>query len=257
MQDEITESAKAVQEVAKTTRAGIEASERLGGFVSMIINEPLENVVGILTDRLRFMRAERQLRLVDRWREIVKERKIEGPLRIVTPKVALPIIESASLEENDELQDLWANLLASAVDPQFEGLIRAAYIDIIKQLEVVDVHILNVVYESYKQWLEERLREKIVDDYYFSPLNHAVGKIDITERLGISFAAYENSVDNLMRVRCLASYVADETIDTEVNTVPNYAAVTVDYRYEFVCITLLGVSFVEACIGSGLPGGDS
>jgi len=254
MPDEITESAKAVQESAKTVRAGIEATQQLGSFVSRITTEPLETVVGILNDKLQFMRWERKLRLAARGREIIDERGIEGPLRPIPYKLALPIIENASLEDNDELQDLWANLLASAVDPKFDGLIRAAYIDIIKQLEVVDVHLLSVMYRSYKAWLDEKKRTAIQSDYYFSPIKHAVSKIDITERLGISFAAYENSVDNLMRVRCLASYVADETIDTEVNTVPNYAAVTVDYRYEFICITSLGVSFVEACTGSASGG---
>lgn len=250
MPDEITESAKAVQETAKTVRTGIEATQQLGKFVSRITTEPLETVMGILNDKLQFMRWERKLRLAERGREILRQRGIEGPIRPIPYKLALPIIEHASLEDNDELQDLWANLLASAVDPKFDGLIRAAYIDIIRQLEVVDVHLLNVVYESYKGWLDESLRTAIQKDYYFSPINYAVGKIDITERLGIGFAAYENSVDNLMRVRCLTSYVADETIDTEVNTVPNYADVTVDYRYEFICITSLGVSFVEACIDS-------
>ena len=118
MNNEIEESAKAIQEVAKTARTGIEATRRLGGLVSTIINEPVEAVVGMFTDRLQFMRAERQLRLADRWREILRERKIQGGLRTVPPKLALPIIENASLEEDDELQDLWANLLASAVDPR-------------------------------------------------------------------------------------------------------------------------------------------
>ena len=247
MPEEITESAKAIQETAKTVRSGIEATQELGRFVSRITTEPIETVMGILNDKLQFMRWERKLRLAERGREILRQRSIEGPLRPIPYKLALPIIENASLEDNDELQDLWANLLASAVDPKFGGLIRSAYIDIILQLEVVDVHILNIVYESFKHWLEKRERERIVDDYYFSPIDHAVSKVDITERLQITFATYENSIDNLMRVRCLASYVADETIDTEVHGVPNYAAVTVDSRYEFVCITSLGVSFVEAC----------
>src|SRR2546423_1007898 len=148
MNNEIEESAKAVQEVAKATRTGIEATQQLGGFVSRIINEPIETVVEILNDKLKFMRAERQLRLADRWLETLKERKIQGALRIVPPKLALPIIENASLEEDDELQDLWANLLASAVDPNYNGQIRSAFIDIIKQLEVVDVHILDVMFKE-------------------------------------------------------------------------------------------------------------
>lgn len=183
MPDEITESAKAVQESAKTVRAGIEATQQLGKFVSRITTEPLETVMGILNDKLQFMRWERKLRLAERGREILTERGIEGPLRPIPYKLALPIVENASLEDNDELQDLWANLLTSAVDPEFEGVIRSAYIDIIRQLEVVDVHLLNVVYESYKEWFDESQRTAIQKDYYFSPINHAVGKVDITERL--------------------------------------------------------------------------
>src|SRR6266566_1420752 len=144
MPDEITESAKAVQETAKTVRTGLEATQQLGRFVSRITTEPLETVMGILSDKLQFMRWERKLRLAKRGREILNQRGIQGSLRPIPYKLALPIVEHASLEDNDELQDLWANLLASAVDPKFEGLIRSAYIDIIRQLEVVDVHLLRL-----------------------------------------------------------------------------------------------------------------
>jgi hypothetical protein len=245
MFDEITESAKAAQETAKTVRTGIEATQELGRYVSRITDGPLETVMGILNDKLQFVRWERKLRLAERGREILDRRNIQGPLRIIPYKLAWPIIEHASLEDNDDLQDLWASLIASAVDPQFQGEIRSAYIDIIRQLEVVDVHILNVVFESYRKWLNERQRMQIVNGYYFSPIQNPVSKVDITDRLGITFAVYENSVDNLMRVRCLASYVEDETF--EVWDVSRQGSATVDHRYEFVCITSLGVSFVEAC----------
>ena len=224
MLDEVTETAKAVQETAKTARSGIEATQALGRFVSRITTEPLETVMGILNDKLQFMRWERKLRLAERGREILHQRGIQGPLRPIPYKLALPIVEHASLEDNDELQDLWANLLASAVDPKFEGLIRSAYIDIIKQLEVVDVHILNAVYESHKQWSEEeRSREKKPQP----PRFHLVSGVDISKKLSISSAVYENSIDNLIRVRCLACHLV-------INCGQVY-------------ITSFGVSFVEAC----------
>src|SRR5437867_6685930 len=101
--DELSEGAKAakegaiaVQEVAKATRAGIEATEKLGGFVSRIIGEPIDNVVGILTDKLRHMRWERQQRLTQRAQELIAERQIEGQMRIIPPKIAIPIIQNAS-----------------------------------------------------------------------------------------------------------------------------------------------------------------
>src|SRR5437588_10453696 len=99
MNEEISETAKAIQEVAKTTKAGIEATEKLGGFVSRITDEPLATINGIFSDRLRFIRWERQLRLYDRELEILRERGIENRTRTVPPKLALPIVEYASLEE--------------------------------------------------------------------------------------------------------------------------------------------------------------
>ena len=72
MSDEISETAKATQEVAKTTGKAIEAAEKLGCFVSRLVGEPFEEVSGMFTDRLRFMRWERLVRLVDRYYEIIK-----------------------------------------------------------------------------------------------------------------------------------------------------------------------------------------
>jgi hypothetical protein len=227
MPDEVSEVARAAQETAKTVRTGIEATQELGRFVSRITTEPLETVMGILNDKLQFVRWERKLRLAERGRQILDQRGIQGPLRPIPYKLALPIIENASLEDNDELQDLWANLIASAVDPKFEGLIRAAYIDIIRQLEVIDVHLLNAVYESYQQWLEERLREgKEPGSGYCLPIHHKVYKNHIIERLGISSSVYDDSTDNLIRVRCVGLYF---------------------YHSGEIFITFLGVSFVEAC----------
>jgi hypothetical protein len=147
--DEISETAKAAQEIAKTTSKALDVTEKVGSFVAKVIGEPVECAVGMLSDKLRFMRWERQIRMVDKCEEIIRQRQIEGKLRAVSPKLALPIMENASLEENDQLQDLWANLLASALDPSFKGVLRSAFIDVIKQLEVVDAYILNFLYKSY------------------------------------------------------------------------------------------------------------
>lgn len=258
MNDEISETAKAVQEVAKTTRKSIEATEKLGQFVARVTNESIEAVTGILADKLRFMRWERQLRLRDRLIEIVKERKLEGTFRVIPPKLALPIIESASLEENNELQDLWANLLASAIDPNFNGAIRSAFIDIIKQLEVIDVHILNAIYSRYKEWR--------INNPSLSPIEYPIDSWKIIMETGMEPAVYETSIDNLIRVRCITSYIEEKEIETEEEDTlgggydddgwqnMNYLAikkqneVTFDHQYKLICITSLGESFIEACM---------
>ena len=247
MDNEISESAKAVQEVAKTTRVGIEATEKLGGFVSRIIDEPLNNVIGILSDRLRFMRAERQLRLVDRWREIMDKRKISAQLRTVSPKLALPIIEAASIEENDELQDLWINLLTSAVDPNFNSIVRSAFIDIIKQLEVIDVHILSAIYEETVSKNLKYLNKYPSEARSRSFIKYGIRDWDVTQKLKVTSEIYEESVDNLMRVRCVAPYVEELSVDSEVDGKKYGETVSLVHEFEYVRITALGLSFIQAC----------
>ncbi len=236
--DDIVEIAKATQEVAKTTSKALDVSEKVGGFVAKVIGEPVECAVGMLVDKLRFLRWERQLRMVDRCEEIIKKRGIEGKTRSVPPKFALPIMENASLEEDNDLQDLWANLLSSALDPEFDGSLRSAFIDIIKQLETVDVHVLNLIYKYYKNALNV---QRISQDA--SPISIGLSKKDIIKKINMTPFVYENSIDNLMRVRCVSSLVIKIS-----SIMAGNEPMTVDKGYDVICITSLGIGFVEACM---------
>jgi hypothetical protein len=174
----------------------------------------------------------------------LKERGIEGALRIVPPKLALPIIENASLEEDDEMQDLWANLLASAVDPDFKGGIRSAFIEIIKQLEVVDVHTLNAIFEESRRKDDEG--KDALTNYLFKNL---VGPNRIVSKLNIDLQVYETSIDNLLRVKCVSSnveyqrYSRTDSYAGSRGDLLNYA------DYDLVCLTPLGISLISACTG--------
>jgi hypothetical protein len=135
MDDTTKEIAKATQEVAKTVREGLRATEKLGAFAARLVREPIESLVGILGDRLRYVRWTRQVRLVDKAEELIRERRLEGRLLPVPPKLALPVIENATLEEDDSLQDLWVRLLVAAADPSTSKSVRVAFVDVIRQLE--------------------------------------------------------------------------------------------------------------------------
>ncbi len=114
-----------------------------------MLGEPIETATGILGDKLKFMRWERQIRLVDKVHQINKKRGIEGKEIPVSPKLAIPMLENASLEENDILQDLWAKLMSSAQGEFTSAAVRSAFIDIIKQLEVIDVRLLDSLFNGY------------------------------------------------------------------------------------------------------------
>ena len=246
MDNEITEIAKATQEVAKTARSGIEAASGFGSFLSRVLGEPLETAVGMVTDKLKFMRLERRTRLADRYNETMAQRGLKSEYQPVPLKIALPAIEQATVEEDNELQDLWANLLASAHDPTLNNIVRSGFVDILKQLEVVDVHVLNYVYTdiltrnlpNVEEWQTKHGR-----DLRLEPVKYGVRGSDVENALRIPDSIYNCAVDNLVRVQCLAFYV--EEVYLPISLKEEKASFVHDY--DWITITTLGWNFVRAC----------
>ncbi|MBK9966152.1 MAG: DUF4393 domain-containing protein [Holophagales bacterium] len=252
MTDPVSEIAKATQEVAKTTRVGIEAAQQLGAFLARVLGDPVEAAVGIMTDRLRFTRLERRLRLADRYDALMMQRGLQSTTQPVPPKLALPAIESASLETDDELQDLWANLIASAHDPSLNGIVRSAFIDILRQLEVVDVHVLNLVYRGTVEVNERQAARAGAVHPLAAPrplTRFATNGLHVQRVLRLSRHDYECAADNLMRVRCIAPYVED----VDIETFGGDETASLVHEYGYVAITALGIDFVKACTAPQMP----
>ena len=144
--NEVVETAKATQELAKASGKAIDASAKFGGFISKFIAGPLEQGAGIFEDKFRYMRWERQVRLMQKAETLMKELNVTGILRPIPIKHAIPLLQAASLEDDDYLQDLWAKLLVNASAPNSEVVLRRAHIDILERLSAVEVQILQRIY---------------------------------------------------------------------------------------------------------------
>lgn len=140
------ESAKAIQEVAKAAGKGIDAGSALGAFVARFISGPLEQGMGIVHDKLSYMRWERQLRLMVRVEEVMRELGMEAPTRPVPIKVAIPLLQAASLEDDNELQDLWVKLLVNAADADRNVEVRRAFVSILQDFGSMEARIMRVIY---------------------------------------------------------------------------------------------------------------
>ena len=228
---------KALTEIAKTAGKAVDSAEKLGSFFHHVFGPTMEDSLGMIHDRIAFWRWERKVRLIDKYETILTERG--GSTRCpVLPKFAIPIIESATLEESDELQDIWAHLLYQAGDTKKP--MRMAYIDLLRQLEALDARILHSVYLLCDQRGKNR-------GYY--PWEVSVSKNELMRIQKIHATEFYVPVDNLMRIRCLKSYIEDNQIEThEDDQYIDLYDVTFDHQYEQFSITALGHSLVEMCI---------
>ena len=63
--------------------------------------------------------------------------------KAVPVKLLFPMLEGASLEENESLHDMWAALLANASSGGMKGKVRAGFISTLKQMEPDEAALLN------------------------------------------------------------------------------------------------------------------
>lgn len=148
MTQPLEESAKAVQEVSKAVGKGLEVVRDAGSFLSEFIRDPLEQRVGIWTDNLRYRRWENQLQLQAKARQKLEE--LGGPASInfrpIPMRVQVPLLEAASLAEEDELQDRWANLLINFGNSASQVPIERSFISVLRELSPLEVAILDKAY---------------------------------------------------------------------------------------------------------------
>jgi Abortive infection alpha len=147
MSNPITEGAKATQEVAKATGKGIDLASKLGQWAARFVEGPLGEVSGIIHDKLKVMRWERGIKLMERCEAFLKERGLPAPTRQVPLKVVLPLIEAATLEDSDELLELWATLLVNAADANSGVNVTRRLISILQDFEPLEAKCLQMIAE--------------------------------------------------------------------------------------------------------------
>jgi hypothetical protein len=89
--------------------------------------------------QFRFWKIKRAARLAAKLQERLAPIGINR--RPVALKLLMGTIENGAIEENDDLQDLWAALLASAADSR-EPVVHPSFPDILRQLTARDAQLL-------------------------------------------------------------------------------------------------------------------
>jgi hypothetical protein len=130
--------AKATEEASGAAKEGFQTARELGRFLAPAFR-PL---VGVAADHFEIWRAERQVRLYERFMGFLRERGLDGPSRVVAPDFLLPLIERGSIVGEDDLQNVWAIMLANAADADSGVEMRTAYVSMLGEMTHLDVVIL-------------------------------------------------------------------------------------------------------------------
>ncbi len=141
-------TAKAIEESARALGKGFDLVGGLGAYLARALGGVPDNLIGLLVgDWLIHKRVRRWSELQDETRRTLDERNVKEPYDI-SPSIALPLIEAALDEDREGLKEMWAKLLAAAMDPKRKHLVRADMISTLKQLEPLDAIVLSTVYDA-------------------------------------------------------------------------------------------------------------
>jgi len=148
----VTAVAKAVEETAKAGRAFVEASSSdLARFLGKALGTAAEDTVGLLGgDYLHELRLRNLDKISRKTEEILRKRGVEDP-EPIGPKALLPALEAASEESDETLQDMWAELLANAMDPNKDTSLQRVFIETLKQFEPIEALVLQKIAQSERE----------------------------------------------------------------------------------------------------------
>ncbi|WMJ24332.1 Abi-alpha family protein [Paludicola sp. MB14-C6] len=223
----MSEDSKAIEETAKAIGKGIDVADKVGTFIAPLIKGSLEQGIGIFEDKLKYARWERQVRLMCRATEFMKKCGITEVINPIPLKFAVPLLQGASLEDDDELQDLWAKLLVNAISNKGIEL-RRVYIDILERLSPLEAKIIDKIYSIP---FNENQHKFLVT--YLLPDNMEViteGKSE-TDYPRLSNKDIEMALIDLARIGCISPM----------------RSIGGGEIYSFINLTHLGNNFHEAC----------
>lgn len=225
--------AKAAQEVAKTAGKAIDAGRDFGSFVSKYVEGPATQLSGMVEDKLVYMRWERQQRLMARAEQFQRELGVKATIPLQM-KLAIPLLQSATLEDNDDLQDLWAKLLVNATKVEGRVDVTRGMISILEHLTPFDALILDRIYSlPYEQTANNGIYTALLPDRAVPGDERGENRGEIPAEVKDRYPSDQVTLAlaNLKRLGCVSTGMTWGGGETFGRVTP----------------TLMGRTFVEAC----------
>jgi Abortive infection alpha len=135
---------KAAPELAKGAGA-LAAAIPFTAIVKRMLGPAADELAEMWRDQVRMYRYERQLKCVEKAEKMAEDAGLIP--QAVPPKILFPLLEGASVEEDENLHDMWAALLANAASPEDAENVKPGFIAVLKQMAVDEAALLNWVYD--------------------------------------------------------------------------------------------------------------
>lgn len=193
-------------------------------FAGKLVSPALEEGGGIIQDNLKLWRLKNQINILLKAKKFLEDKGIDP--KKVLPKTLISILENGSLDEEEEMQNKWAALLANAASSNHNT--KQSFAKILNELSPLEARLLDKLFEEASKETGKKRFE----------LNFSKDKI--MEVFGISSDEFDIIADNLFRLNLCQAPASHGGVS--IGEFP-----IVLRTYKFISFTPLGYSFVKTC----------
>lgn len=121
------------------------AMKPFADLINKLFGGPVEQIGGMWTDGLVARRQIRQIKLMQKVQRAIEEAGFEPSM--VRDKVGVNLLQAALLEDDETMQDTWANMLANESDPRQQNPVEAVFPAVLRDLSPREVKFLNALHD--------------------------------------------------------------------------------------------------------------
>ena len=192
-----------------------ELTPEISRFMGSVMGSPGLELGELVTDQIRAWRFKRGIKYVQR---AMKQLEVAGMDPTAVPMRTLaPLMDGGTLEDDEEMAERWASLLANVAGGARD--VPPSFASVLRDLEPEQARILDHVYQTMMQIAPELRRG-----------NLGMARTGLVGELGLSDDAVEYHLDNLIRLRLIRK-----------------PSGVMDDELEMVTLTEFGRAFVRAC----------
>jgi hypothetical protein len=183
---------------SSTIEKGLELAKE---FVNKLISPAIEETGLLISDNIKLLRFRQQIKILLKAKNYVEKNGIKTD--VIPMKILVPLLEKCSLEEDEELQNKWATLLANMADsennlknqifPYLLSQISIEEYNALKDLEAVE----NGHFETAKKLREMRAQDNFSFNAETRKLTEEVNKVN---QEGFTIFLDEFEIENLKRL---------------------------------------------------------
>jgi hypothetical protein len=140
-----SEIIKVAPEIAKVVVPAA-ASIPFTGIVKRMLGPAADELAEMWKDQIRLYRWRRQLECIEKAEKMAHDAGFTP--KAIPPKILFPLLEGASMEDDDELHTMWAALLTNA-SLETGRMVRPSFISLLREMAPDEAQLLRLLSERW------------------------------------------------------------------------------------------------------------